>query len=544
MNDKPAPVKKSLAEINKANQAAFAAKMAAPVPVPPPAEAPVRTPNLPVKNPNPAPSTVVTNPQGNLGDITPSNVHAGTLEDTLSAAARAANLAANQAADITMQGGQQQAETIANRDAQAKANVAAREGDLDKIQQQYKADTDETRKQLDANLLEQKQIAGRAANVAAAQAGASGLQMSQGAYQDLVNDATSKYGQNIATANQFRTQTNMTINDALKSTGLDIFNKKSVLDQVTQALNKEGAEPILNALKAVTEGKAGAVKDVAALIKGFVEKKAGEEYTRTMAAENRAAQNREWTAAKSSADKISILTDYNKSLSPYADIIRKTLGNHPDWSQDEVMGEVAKQIMGDENAKTGFASYMQTKMYGGKDFKEDPFWETYGQQIATAGAKTQTDLAKTDKALEANRAIADAAYVRDNPMNLTGAQNVAYYNTLQPDVKNRLTNAFVATLKNVNPATGKLFTRGEAFEEAKKFINKNPSVTTPTKFGNEPVSNPNAYTAQNNVQFYNSLQAPGQEAKKQQFDQEFQRQFATTKDRASAFTAARNKLGL
>lgn len=133
--------------------------------------------------------------------------------------------------------------------------------------------------------------------MAAAQAGASGVQLSQGAMDDVKNDIMAKYGSNIANAEQFRLETNKSIDQALRDTGLAIFDKQGAIDTFKNALLDAEFEPVLNALTAAALGKKEAAKDIADYYKKYIDKKAEEEYTRVAASETRAAKDKEWASA-------------------------------------------------------------------------------------------------------------------------------------------------------------------------------------------------------------------------------------------------------
>lgn len=155
--------------------------------------------------------------------------------------------------------------------------------------------------------------------MAAAQAGESGVQMSQAAMEDIKNDVIAKYGQNIANAEQFKLQTNLSLDDALKNTGLQIFEKQGAIDTFKNALKDEEFAPVLNALTEAAQGKKDAAKDVYDYYKKFIDKKADEEYTSVAATETRARKENEWAAA-TPVQKISLIKAYaGDAMAPYID---------------------------------------------------------------------------------------------------------------------------------------------------------------------------------------------------------------------------------
>lgn len=250
-------------------------------------------------------------------------------------------------------------------------------------------DTNAARARADAEKIfkRQDEIASRGANVAAAQAGESGLLMSQGALEDIKQDTLAKYGTNILNAEQFKQQTNMNIDQALKDTGLAIFDKKSAIDAFKDSLSDAELAPVLNALQAAATGNTDAANQIADYYKKFIDKKAEEEYTRTMAAESRVARNKEWEAAKTTSDRYSILKAYAPEIAPYSDIVNQLLANYPGISQDELLGKVAKVMLQSTTAKELYAASVQS----GKPLT-GPLWENVASLIGTQG-KTALDMA-------------------------------------------------------------------------------------------------------------------------------------------------------
>ena len=73
-------------------------------------------------------------------------------------------------------------------------------------------------------------------NIAMADAGKSGLQLSQGDLTTIQNDIMGKYATNIANAMDFKNKTNMSLDEALTNTGLAVFGKQQEVDNFKNIL--------------------------------------------------------------------------------------------------------------------------------------------------------------------------------------------------------------------------------------------------------------------------------------------------------------------
>ena len=74
--------------------------------------------------------------------------------------------------------------------------------------------------------------------MAAATAWQSWLQMSAWAMQDIKDDVIAKYGTNISNAEQFKQQTNMTLDTALNQLDSDTFKNKQAIDNFINTLDE------------------------------------------------------------------------------------------------------------------------------------------------------------------------------------------------------------------------------------------------------------------------------------------------------------------
>lgn len=192
----------------------------------------------------------------------------------------------------------------------------------------------------------------------------------------------------------------MTIDQALQNSGIAIFDKKAAIDTFKDSLGDAELAPVLNALTQASQGNVEAANNVAEYYKKFLDKKAEEEYTRTMAAESRVARDKEWQAAKTPAERYSILKAYAPEIAPYSDIVNQLLANYPGISQDELLGKVAKVMLQSTTAKELYAASVQSgKPLTGK------LWDNVASLIGTQGitAMNMTD-SSTKKTIEQKRA--------------------------------------------------------------------------------------------------------------------------------------------
>lgn len=145
--------------------------------------------------------------------------------------------------------GQEASNTTAQRDAEKLIRTANQEAELKDIQNTREGNIEQRRKDADALVKKQDEIAAMNSNIAMADAGKSGLQLSQGDLTTVQNDIMNKYATNIANAMDFKNKTNMSLDEALTNTGLAIFSKQSEIDSFKNAIQDAKYAPILEAVK-------------------------------------------------------------------------------------------------------------------------------------------------------------------------------------------------------------------------------------------------------------------------------------------------------
>lgn len=170
--------------------------------------------------------------------------------------------------------GQETSNTIAQRDAEKLIRTSNQEIQLKDIKDTRTSNIDLRRKDADSLLKKQDEIAAMNSNIAMADAGKSGLQLSQGDLTTIQNDIMGKYASNIANAMDFKNKTNMSLDEALMNTGLAIFSKQSEIDNFKNSIQDAKYTPILDALNKAAAGNQKAIDDVSTFYQTMTQKKA------------------------------------------------------------------------------------------------------------------------------------------------------------------------------------------------------------------------------------------------------------------------------
>lgn len=193
--------------------------------------------------------------------------------------------------------GQEASNITAQRDAEKLIRTANQEAELRDIQNTRESNIDLRRKDANDLLNKQDQIAAMNSNIAMADAGKSGLQLSQGDLTTIQNDIMNKYASNIANAMDFKNKTNMTLDEALTNTGLAIFSKQSEIDTFKNAIQDAKYAPILDAVNKAAAGNQKAIDDVNTFYQTMTQKKVDSEFTGTNIEEIIATKERSFQEA-------------------------------------------------------------------------------------------------------------------------------------------------------------------------------------------------------------------------------------------------------
>jgi len=249
--------------------------------------------------------------------------------------------------------GQEQSDITVTRDADKLARAVEEEKRLAAIVARTEGNVEQRRKDAELLLQKQNEIAAMNSNIAMADAGKSGLQLSQGDLTTIQNDIMGKYASNIANAMDFKNKTNMTLDDALTRTGIEAFTKQGEINDFKNLLQDNKYAPILDAVKKAAEGDQKAIADVATFYQEMTKKKAEGEYMGVNIEEIIATKEKsfqEGSAQKKEnliAEDLKEVPGANYVISQIATIINK----NPGQSRTFIMGELARLAMLNTDAR-------------------------------------------------------------------------------------------------------------------------------------------------------------------------------------------------
>lgn len=387
------------------------------------------------------PQNSITNPgkpnDYSLGETSSTNSGVDRLKTTMDEyGANAKKTAADTEANAR-KFGQEASNTTAQRDAEKLIRTANQEAELKDIQNTREGNIEQRRKDADALLKKQDEIAAMNSNIAMADAGKSGLQLSQGDLTTVQNDIMNKYATNIANAMDFKNKTNMSLDEALTNTGLAIFSKQSEIDSFKNILQDNKYAPILEAVKQASAGNQKAIDDVNTFYQEMTKKKADEEYTRVAIDERISAEEKSFSEA-SSQKKEAILQNEIKDIPGAAYVgteIGAVLNLYPNASRTFIVGELARRAMLNESAR---AALLQAVAAGAKLPKE--YQEAVTGQ--TTKAVNESDTTVAEKTTQQNTAQVNNPAKTNNTSYVLSDANQVF-------IKNALNNATPARLANV-----------------------------------------------------------------------------------------------
>lgn len=318
---------------------------ATPAPV---ASAPVQTPLPPQAQVEPAPVGSLS-----IWEMSPTNSWAQKLEQTMEQFETNAKKTAADTEASARKYGQEQSDVTVTRDADKLARAVEEEKRLAAIVARTEGNVEQRRKDAEALLQKQNEIAAMNSNIAMADAGKSGLQLSQGDLTTIQNDIMGKYASNIANAMDFKNKTNMTLDDALTRTGIEAFTKQGEINDFKNLLQDNKYAPILDAVKKAAEGDQKAIADVATFYQEMTKKKAEGEYMGVNIEEIIATKEKSFQEASAQKKENLIAEDLkevpgaNYVISQIATIINK----NPGQSRTFIMGELARLAMLNTDAR-------------------------------------------------------------------------------------------------------------------------------------------------------------------------------------------------
>lgn len=302
---------------------------------------------------NPAPIAPVQAGDYSIWQMADTNSMANKLTDTMSQYTDNAKKTAADTEANARKFGQEASSVTAQRDAEKLIRATNQEAELKKMQSSRESNIDKRRVDADALLKKQDEIAAMNSNIAMADAGKSGLQLSQGDLTSIQNDIMNKYAGNIANAMDFKNKTNMTLDEALFNTGLSIFSKQSEIDTFKNVIQDAKYAPILDAISKAAAGNQKAIDDVNTFYQTMTQKKVDSEFTWANIEE--IISTKEKAFQEGSAQKKENLIAEDLKDVPWANYIisqiATVINNNPGMSRTFILWELAKIAMAKNDAQ-------------------------------------------------------------------------------------------------------------------------------------------------------------------------------------------------
>lgn len=188
-----------------------------------------------------------------------------------------------------------QKDLISKTNQWARDRYESQQKQLDENKKRAEQSDEDRRKQASKIVQRQEWIASRQANIAAARAAQWWVQLSDSDMEDIKNDIISKYWENVASAEQFALQTNMSLDQALTQLDSNIFKDKQAIDNFVNQLDEKEVAPVLSALAEASKWNAQAINDAKNFFNNIITKKADEEAWRMLENERTEDWQRQWT---------------------------------------------------------------------------------------------------------------------------------------------------------------------------------------------------------------------------------------------------------
>lgn len=284
---------------------------------------------------------------------------------------------------------------IQQRDAQKYQRINQQDAKLNDIENQFDQQVSQRRADLDTIRKRQETIAARNANMAVAQAGQGGVQLSEWEKQSINDDTLGKFGENIANADQSRFQGNASLDQAQKGAKMEVYAKRSDLNGLLASLDDAGKSALIDAARRARDGDLEAEKQVANSILEYQKKQSDETYNRFAAQERYIAEENAFRSG-SVEQKIAQLTA-NVGQIPWAEFANKNIRNYvqqyPNASFEELTNLIKQEAA---NTAQGNAERTTAIGTGTLNLKDNPdfisSFNQWTQTIAGATNRVQTAL--------------------------------------------------------------------------------------------------------------------------------------------------------
>ena len=243
-----------------------------------------------------SPVSTLTN-KYSLGNVSSWNTTSDKVTWTVDAMATTNKQLAKEKEDTLKAWAKEETDLITKKQEAEKTRSASEQALLDKNLSTDTSNVEARRKEADELLKRQEWIAARQANISAAQAWSSWLQMSEWTIQDMKNDIIAKYWTNLANAEQFRNTTNISLDKALSDIDNTYFGNTKNINTFLNWLTDEEAKPLINAVQKATEWNTQAIDDIKTYYNTLVQKKWNEELNRSLEEERYADNEKTWVKA-------------------------------------------------------------------------------------------------------------------------------------------------------------------------------------------------------------------------------------------------------
>ena len=348
-------------------------------------------------NPTPVASTPTPTPiqsgDYSIWQMADTNSMANKLDGTMNQYADNAKKTSADTENNARKFGQEASTITSQRDAEKLIRATNQEAELKNIKDTRESNVELRRKDADALLKKQDEIAAMNSNIAMADAGKSWLQLSQGDLTTIQNDIMGKYATNIANAMDFKNKTNMTLDEALTNTGLSIFSKQSEIDTFKNAVQDAKYAPILEAVKLASAGNQKAIDDVNTFYQAMTQKKVDSEFTGANIEEIISTKEKSFQEG-SAQKKENLIAEDLKDVPWAAYIISQiatVINRYPGKSRTFIMGELANMAM----AKSDAQAQMIQSIAQGKQISPEIKKLADNQTAWALNSGTQTTSGKT-----------------------------------------------------------------------------------------------------------------------------------------------------
>ena len=290
---------------------------------------------------------------------------------------------------------------VNQRDAQKYARLNQQEQRLNNIENTFDQQVSERRWDLDTIRKRQEAIASRNANMAVAQAGQGGLQLSEWEKQAINEDTQAKYWENIASADQARYQWNVALDQAQKGTKLEVYAKRSDINGLLACLDDAGKAALIDAARKARDGDIEAEKQVANSILEYQKKITDERYNRYAQVE-KFNENENTFRTGTIEQKVALATAQLWDT-PGADLvakrIRDNLKAYPDMDLTTFVNLMKQEASNTAAAVENAKALIQSGQATVKDFPElkEYLWGILGYQ-QWSNDRAQTPVTKTSTA--------------------------------------------------------------------------------------------------------------------------------------------------